>query len=47
MRRSRGSDDAFFDRDASRDHRLDDARRVPGIAFDVVEGELERRGVEP
>jgi hypothetical protein len=22
-------DDAFFDPDASRDHRLDDARRVP------------------
>jgi hypothetical protein len=29
MRRWRDSDDAFFDPDESRDHRLDDARRVP------------------
>ena len=46
MRRWRGSDDVFFDPDASRDHRLDDARPLE-IAFDVIEGELERRGVEP
>ena len=48
MRRWRGSDDAFFDLTRAAIIGWTTLAVFPlEMAFDVIEGELERRGVEP